>query len=137
MSKRASTRVRVLLILVHPKQIWKVRLKTVPFSRRLFLEAARPEPSSLEEYTACVENKNSLVVSEVFCLPHDYRKDVPPPSEYGVDLYEVKSQVRFTSMHSSQTRYNSTPEQSFYLIYIAKGACPCSGLLTAYVIKQV
>ena len=43
---------------------------------RLFLEAARPE-----NYTTCMENKHSLVVSEVFCLPHDYRKDVPPPSE--------------------------------------------------------
>ena len=47
----------------------------------------------MEEYTTCVENKNSLVVSEVFCLPHDYRKDVPPPSEYmqcRVGLDEVK-----------------------------------------------
>ena len=64
-------------------------------SRRLFLEAARPEPSSVEEYTTCVENKNSLVISEVFCLPQDYRKDVPPPSEYihiqcRVGLGEVK-----------------------------------------------
>lgn len=25
--------------------------------------------------------KNALVVSEVFCLPSDYRKDVPPPSK--------------------------------------------------------
>ena len=65
-----------------PKADMECASKTVPFTRRLFLEAARPEPSSLEEYTACVENKNSLVVSEVFCLPHDYRKDVPPPSEY-------------------------------------------------------
>ena len=55
--------------------------KTVPFSRRLFLEAARPEPSSLEEYTACVENKNSLVVSEVFCLPHNYMFRRPVSTE--------------------------------------------------------
>ena len=31
------------------------------------------------KYQDCVEN--SLVVSEVFCLPADYRKDVPPPSK--------------------------------------------------------
>jgi hypothetical protein len=50
------------------------------FYCRLFL-SARPEPSSSEEldYAACVEK--SLVVSEVFCLPQGYRKDVPPSSE--------------------------------------------------------
>ncbi|XP_059087344.1 glycine receptor subunit alpha-4-like isoform X2 [Tigriopus californicus] len=38
-----------------------------------------------EAYTACV--KKSLVVSEVFCLPEDYRKDVPPPMSGPVDVY--------------------------------------------------
>ena len=30
-------------------------------------------------FTACT--KDALVVSEVFCLHKDYRKDVPPPSK--------------------------------------------------------
>ena len=33
-----------------------------------------------EIYKNCM--KNSLVLSEVFCLPSDYKKDVPPPSKY-------------------------------------------------------
>jgi hypothetical protein len=34
---------------------------------------------SVDEFSACVER--NLVVSEVFCLPADYKKDIPPPSE--------------------------------------------------------
>ena len=33
----------------------------------------------LETFVECT--KSALVVSEVFCLPKDYRKDVPPPSK--------------------------------------------------------
>ena len=33
----------------------------------------------VELFTACT--KDALVVSEVFCLHADYRKDVPPPSK--------------------------------------------------------
>ena len=47
-----------------------------------------------EEYQKCL--KNALVVSEVFCLPSDYRKDVPPPSK---SLYFVNSK-HYPSIHS-------------------------------------
>ena len=33
----------------------------------------------LETFVKCT--KSALVVSEVFCLPKDYRKDVPPPGK--------------------------------------------------------
>ena len=32
-----------------------------------------------EAFNRCT--RDALVVSEVFCLPSDYRKDVPPPSK--------------------------------------------------------
>ena len=34
----------------------------------------------IEAFKECT--KSALVVSEVFCLPADYRKDVPPPSKF-------------------------------------------------------
>jgi hypothetical protein len=34
----------------------------------------------IEAFKECT--KSALVVSEVFCLPSDYRKDVPPPSKF-------------------------------------------------------
>lgn len=36
---------------------------------------------TLEDFKLCTA-ANPSVVSEVFCLPSDYRKDVPPPSEF-------------------------------------------------------
>ena len=39
---------------------------------------------TLETYLKCT--KSALVVSEVFCLPKDYRKDVPPPSKILIDF---------------------------------------------------
>ena len=33
-----------------------------------------------EAFNRCTQD--ALVVSEVFCLPSDYRKDVPPPSKF-------------------------------------------------------
>ena len=37
------------------------------------------EKDPVELFTACT--KDALVVSEIFCLHADYRKDVPPPSK--------------------------------------------------------
>ena len=41
---------------------------------------SKDDADEAEIYKNCM--KNSLVLSEVFCLPSDYKKDVPPPSKY-------------------------------------------------------
>ena len=57
-----------------------LRINVFQFSFFYFriLISLRPTSSS-KDYSACVND--SLVVSEVFCLPSNYRKDVPPPSK--------------------------------------------------------
>jgi hypothetical protein len=48
------------------------------FEFRLSL-ALSGKDEDVAAFKACMED--ALVVSEVFCLPSDYRKDVPPPSK--------------------------------------------------------
>ena len=38
---------------------------------------------STEAFKACT-SENAYVVSEIFCLPTDYRKDVPPPGKNSI-----------------------------------------------------
>ena len=49
----------------------------------------------LETFVECT--KSALVVSEVFCLPKDYRKDVPPPSKMfsssAIDKFRLVSSI--------------------------------------------
>ena len=46
--------------------------------------SSKSDESDVEAFEACM--KNALVVSEVFCLPSDYRKDVPPPSKFSIHI---------------------------------------------------
>ena len=47
----------------------------------------------LETFVECT--KSALVVSEVFCLPKDYRKDVPPPSKMLSSSAIDKSRLKY------------------------------------------
>ena len=63
-------------------QTWNNILYISIFSRNADKNISNKEHGKdpVELYTACT--KDALVVSEIFCLHADYRKDVPPPSKF-------------------------------------------------------
>ena len=58
-------------------------------------------------FSDCV--KDGLLVSEVFCLPRNYRKDVPPNSKYFHTLFFFQIQLFIVTANGPLSVYFKLP----------------------------
>ena len=69
---------------------------------------------TLETYLQCT--KSALVVSEVFCLPKDYRKDVPPPSKFYCVIHVLIDNCK--TKLSKGPEWNDVPKDENFFEYL-------------------
>ena len=88
-----------------------------------------------ESFKACT-SENAHVVSEIFCLPQDYRKDVPPPSKIlnKSSIPSILLKVRKQEIDSGTVSVLSFSSSIFsILIYVPVCLSICLSCFTLYI----